>query len=90
VTDCVVKAFWDVNVPRSTKSALCVATSGGRRTDGQYPAFPGVKQQQTCVVTNKLRRVGGELKRVVHFQMTLTGTRKGAPKPVRVAVYWPA
>jgi hypothetical protein len=90
VADCVVTAFWDVNVPKGTKSALCVATNRGRRTDAQHPLFAGVKQVQRCTVTNRLRRVGGELKRVVHFQITLTGTVHGTPKPVRVTVYWPA
>jgi hypothetical protein len=90
--DCVVSAFWDVNVPKRVKSALCVATNSatGRRTDAQHPLFSGVKQTQRCVVTNRIRLVHGERKRVVRLTITLTGTLAGKAKPVRVAVYWPA
>ena len=90
--DCTVSAFWDVNVPKRVKSALCVAKdkTTGKRTDPQHPLFTGVKQTQTCVVTNRIRVVHGVRKRVVRLTITMTGTLTGADKPVRVTVYWPA
>lgn len=90
--DCVVSAYRDVNVPKRVKSALCVAKdkTTGKRTDPQHPLFAGVKQTQTCVVTNRLRLVHGVKRRVVRLTITMTGTLAGADKPVRVSVYWPA
>jgi hypothetical protein len=37
-------------------------------------------------VTNRIRRVHGERKRIVRFQVTLTGTLAGAAQPLRVTV----
>jgi len=90
--DCVVSAFWDVNVPKGVKSALCVARdrASGHVTDHQHPLFAGVAQTQRCVVTNRYRTVHGVRKRVVRLTITLIGTLAGKPKPLRVAVYWPA
>jgi len=88
----VVSAYWDVNVPKRVKSALCVERdkTTGKRTDPQYPLFTGVKQTQTCVETNRIRVVHGVKKPVVRLTITMTGTLAGADKPVRVSVYWPA
>ncbi len=90
--DCVVSAFWDVNVPKRVKSALCVARdkASGHVTNHQHPLFAGVAQTQRCVVTNRYRTVHGVRKRVVRLTITLTGTLAGKAKPLRVAVYWPA
>ena len=83
-----VSAYWDVNVPKRVKSALCIAKdkTTGKRTDPQHPHFTGVKQTQTCVVTSRIRVVHGVKKRVVRLTITLTGTLAGADKPVRVSV----
>jgi hypothetical protein len=75
-----------VNVPTRVRSALCVATAGRRYTDPQHPIFEGVTQVQRCTVTNRIRRVHGERKRIVRFQVTLTGTLAGAAQPLRVTV----
>jgi hypothetical protein len=90
-TACKTTAFWDVYVPRYTRSALCVAITGnGHVTDSQHPVFPGVTQVQRCKVTSRIKKFGKERLRDVHFLMTLTGTVHGSPKPVRVKVYFPA
>ena len=59
-------------------------------TNSAKPLFPGSQQVQRCVVTNTLKTVGGKRKRVIHFEITITGTQTGSPKPVRVTVFWPA